>query len=128
MANWRVSNGTDTIDLDETFNLLRDEYRTSFTEQVLEGTDGVIIDGESRRKEAANMTLSGLMQEDTPAATETKYIELKNLMDSREDNLTLEHISTGTTYDVQHSETTAERLGGGILQVTITLRKDVTIT
>lgn len=128
MANWRLSvTGGDSIDLDETFNLSQHRRRTSFQEQILEGQDGVVIDGESRRKEAESLILTGLMKEGTPSATETKYMELETLMASTENALNLIHIPTSNSWHVQHSETNADRLGGGILHVTITLRTGVTI-
>ena len=128
MAHWRLSvTGGASLDLPDSFSLQSYNRQTEFTEHILDGQDGVIIDAESRREAGIDMVISGIIQKDDPTAVDTDLIAIENIADSRENNLNLVNIHTGTSYAVQHISTAANRDSAGILNVTLTFRGNVTI-
>ena len=145
MAIWRVYFGTGTTEWDasadnlatansftfpNTFNLEYYHRRTSFNEQILDGQDGVFIDGESRRTESRDMLLTGLIKAANATATEKELLALETIAAHDRSDLYLDHIPTSGAsgrWHVQHIDTRANRLGGNLLQVTLTLRTNITI-
>ena len=127
-AHWRLSiTGGSSIDLPDSFTLQSYERTTDFVENKLDGQDGVIIDGESRREGSRDFTLTGIIKKADPTAADTELIEIETIAGSREDELNLMNIDTSVLYAVQHVRTTARRSPAGILNVTIVLRGNITI-
>lgn len=128
MPHWRLSvTGGATLDLPDSFSLQSYNRQTEFTETVLQGQDGVIIDAESRRTSAIDMVISGIIQKDNPTDADTELTAIENIADSREDNLNLVNTNTDVSYPVQHVQTVANRDPAGILNVILTFRGNVTI-
>lgn len=128
MPHWRLSvTGGATLDLPDSFSLQSYNRQTEFTETVLQGQDGVIIDAESRRTSAIDMVISGIIQKDNPTDADTELTAIENIADSREDNLNLVNINSDVSYAVQHISTVANRDPAGILNVILTFRGNVTI-
>ena len=126
-SHWRLTAGADTLDLPDSFTLQSYSRQTEFVEKVLDGADGVVIRGDSRREGAVDYVLSGIIKENTPADADTKLMEIEDIADSREDDLALVNIGSGVSKDVQHVRTVASRDPASILTVTITLRGNITI-
>lgn len=130
-SHWRISNGTDMVDLPESFTLQSYNRRTEFIEHVLDGQDGVIVDGESRRESARDLVLTGILTKDNPTDDDLEdasiLMMIEDIADSTEDDLELINIDTMVTFSCQHVNTTARRNPAGILNVTIILRTNITI-
>ena len=124
---WRLSRTGSTTDLPETFNLQNYDRETMFETNVLDGTDGIVIDAESIRKRERRLTLTGLIKGTDAADADTQLMAIETVATQDATDLTLTNTAVaGMSWTVQHVRTQAQREGAALLSVTLTFLTNFT--
>ena len=123
---WTFSRaGVSDVVLNSSFNLQSYDRVTEFTLNTLQGS-GQVIQSESIHNPARPLTLTGNIKGTDVNASDTELMTIETMLDSEASDITLTNSVTSTSYEVQHRRTSANRLGGGILQVRIELLTNYT--
>ena len=123
---WTLSRtGATTITLDASFNLQEYVRETAFTQNELEGNE-TVIDSESIYNPAHRLVLTGILKGDDVSDTDALLMAIEDIATSDATDLTLTNTVTTTDFTVQHISTRAQRLGGGVLRVTLTFLTNYT--
>ena len=122
----QTSDSTMTTTLANTFNMQEYNRTHAFTENTIDGTDGVVIDAESIRETPSRLVLRGFIKGSDAADAETQLNAIETVA-TKGTALTLTNTVTSTTYDCLHVSTRAVRRGAAVLEVIITLITNYTL-
>ena len=121
---WTLTRTGGTITLPASFNLREYVRRTDFVQNDTEA--GTYVDSESVQNPAHRMVLTGIIRGSDAADSETKLLEIDDVATSDATDLVLRNTNTSVDYDVIHIETRAQRLGGAVLNITMTFLTNFT--
>ena len=106
------------LTLNSSFNLSEYIRETSFTQNELQG-EGTIVDSESIYNAGTRLALTGLIKGNDADDSRTQLLAIENVATRDATDLTLANTITSESYVCQHISTRAQRLGAGVLRITI---------
>ena len=125
MAWTLARTGATTITLNSSFNLSEYIRETSFTQNELQG-QGTIVDSESIHDAGTRLALTGLIKGADADDSRTQLLAIEAVATRDATDLTLANAVTSESYVCQHISTRAQRLGAGILRITISFLTNYT--
>lgn len=123
---WKLSRSGAETTLPASFNLQEYNRETAFIQNVIDGTDGVIVDAESIRQTPQRLVITGFIKGKNATNAEALLKAIEDVATSDAENLTLSNTVTKANYTVQHLRTKAQREGAALLHVTLTFLTNFT--